>query len=91
MVVTLEETKEWLRVESNDEDALIESFMGAAEDIVEGVLRYPLSELESVPETIRQTVIFCVSRLYEERNQIQPIELIESVKGFLYAYRKEAW
>ncbi len=54
MIVTLEKTKEWIRVESNDEDALIESFIAAAEDIVSGILRFPLSELSEVPETVNR-------------------------------------
>jgi hypothetical protein len=54
LIVTLEKTKEWIRVESNDEDALIESFIAAAEDIVSGILRFPLSELSEVPETVNR-------------------------------------
>ena len=52
MIVTLDETKKWIRVDPEDEDALIESFIMAAEDIVGGVLRFPLSEFEEVPEAV---------------------------------------
>ena len=46
MVVTLENTKNWLKVESNDDDALIENSIAAAEGLVEGILRFPLSDFE---------------------------------------------
>ena len=70
MAVTLEKTKEWMRVESNDEDALIESYIAAAEDIVTGVLRYPLSDFEEVPETVRQAIYYAVSVMYEQRESL---------------------
>lgn len=91
MIVTLEKTKEWLRVESNDEDALIESFITAAEDIVGGILRFPLSEMDIVPEIVEQAVILAVSRLYEERESFDIAALMSALRGMLFAYREDAW
>ena len=39
MVVTLEDTKKWLRIDVDTENALIEAMIETAEDIVEGILR----------------------------------------------------
>lgn len=91
MVVTLEKTKEWLRVESNDEDALIECFILAAEEIVQGVLRFPFTELETAPEEIKQAVWFTVSQLYELRESFDITALLHTLKHLLYEYRKDAW
>lgn len=91
MIVTLDKTKQWLRVESNDEDALIESFITAAEDIVSGILRFPLCEMDEVPEIIEQAVILAVSRLYEERESFDIAALMTALRGMLFAYREDTW
>lgn len=91
MVVNLENTKAWLRVEGNDEDALIESFIAAAEDMVEGILRFPLSEFSDVPEPVKHAIYFAVSKLYEERNELNTGSLTEVLKALLFSYRRVAW
>lgn len=92
MVVTLEKTKQWLRVEGNNEDTLIESFIEAAEDIVEGVLRFPLADYEgNVPEAVKHAIYFAVSKMYEERNELNTGELTEVLKSLLFAQRKVEW
>ena len=91
MIVTLDETKKWIRVDTDDEDALIESLIMAAEDIVGGVLRFPLSEFEEVPEAVKQAVIFTASRFYEERESLDIVSLMNTLRGMLFVYRKDAW
>lgn len=91
MIVTLEKTKEWLRVESTDEDALIESFILAAEDIVGGILRFSLGDLEEMPETIKQAIYYAVSVMYEQRENLDIVALMTTLRGMLFAYRKDAW
>ncbi len=92
MIVTLENTKEWIRVESNDEDALITSFILAAEDIVEGILRFSLADFEEgVPEPVKHAIYFAVSKFYEERNELDMDEVIDVLTALLFAYREVAW
>lgn len=92
MIVTLEETKLWLRVEHSDEDALIESFIATAEELVEGILRFPLREFEvSIPEAIKYAIFFTVSKFYEERNELNMEEINSVLKALLFSYRKVDW
>lgn len=91
MFVTLEKTKEWLRVESDSEDALIERFITAAEDIVGGILRFPLSEFEEVPEIIEQAVCLAGSVMFEQRESLDIAALMTTLRGMLFAYRKDEW
>jgi hypothetical protein len=82
----------WLRVDSNNEDALIESFINAAEDIVAGILRFPLGDfMENVPEPVKHAIYFAVSKLYEERNDLDADALNEVLKALLFSYRKVEW
>lgn len=91
MVVTLEEVKTYLRVDGDEEDMLITSFLITAEEMCEGVLRYTLDELTLVPETVKQAVLYIISQLYENREQVQIDEVLEVVKYLLFSYRKESW
>ncbi|MDO9536640.1 MAG: head-tail connector protein [Bacillota bacterium] len=91
MPVTLEEAKIYLRVDTDDEDALIESFLQAAEDICEGVLRFPLADFEAVPEPVKQAVLYATAQFYELRESININILTDIVRKLLFAYRKEGW
>lgn len=91
MIVTVEEVKEWLKVEGNSEDALIESFIAATEDICEGVLRFSMSEFDVIPESIKQAVLYGISQFYELRDSMDIGVLLQTIKGLLFAYRKEEW
>ena len=91
MVITLKEVKTYLRVDCDEEDMLITSFIIAAEEMCEGILRYPLDELSLVPETVKQAVFYIVGQLYENREQVPIDEILEVVKCLLFNFRKESW
>lgn len=92
MIVTLGETKSWIRVDHSDEDALIESLILTAEELVEGMLRFPLSEFgENIPESVKHAIFFTVSKLYEERNDLNMQSTINVLKALLFSFRKEQW
>ena len=91
MVISLEEAKLYLRVDGEEEDTLISNFIIAAEEICEGILRYPLSELTPVPKTINQAVLFTVANMYEQRETFQVSSVLETIKRLLFAYRNESW
>ena len=91
MIVTLEEAKLYLRVEGNEEDMLITNFIISAEDICEGVLRCPLSTFETVPEIVKQGILFATAQFYELRENINMECVNETLKRLLFAYRLESW
>ena len=94
-MITLQEAKEFLRVDGDDEENLIASLIVAAQELTEDVLRRPLSELEPLPETVRQAMLIVVATLYEERQiskdktGIDISETLDLVRRMLFAYRKE--
>lgn len=95
MVVTLEETKAFLRLDSDHEDTLVTSFITAAEDIVEGVLRFPLSDFTAdggvLPELVKTTIWYVVSQFYEFRENVDVKKLQETSALLLTAYRNKEW
>jgi uncharacterized phage protein (predicted DNA packaging) len=100
MVVSLEEAKLYLRVDSDEEDTLITNFIHTAEEICEDILRYSLSEFEEVPKVVKQAVLYCIANMYEKRegsfyylkNESGSIsETIEVMRLILGNLRRESW
>ncbi len=92
MVVTLEDTKLWIRVDGDYEDSLIESLILTAEGMVEDILRFPMTEFtEGVPEAVKHAIFFCVSKLYEGRNSAEIDDLNRILLALLSSYRKVDW
>lgn len=93
-MLTLEETKLYLRVDHNDEDSLIASYIESARNLVEDILRRKLTEYKILPEVIKQAMLFIVGTFYESRQVtanggINMPQLIDTVKRLLFAYRDE--
>lgn len=92
MTVTLETTKEWLRVTHDTEDELITGFIETAEGIVEGILRFPLANYEgNVPKPVTHAIYYAVSKLYEERNELDMHGLTDVVRSLLFCERQVSW
>ena len=91
MIVSLEETKIYLRIDGDEENTLVTNFISTAEELCEGVLRFPLSEFAEVPETVRQAVLYLVASMYEMRETINMKEVLDVVTRLLFTYRRESW
>ena len=65
MIVTLEEAKGYLRVDFDDDDELIESFLASAEQLVADVARVEVSELSTgYSEKFRIAALYATAYLY---------------------------
>lgn len=91
MIISLEEVKLYLRVDGDEEDTLITGFILTAEEICEGILRFPLTEFTETPETLKQAVLYAVGNMYEEREKLNIKEVYDVMKRLLFSYRKESW
>lgn len=94
--MTLQEVKLYLRVDNDDEDTLIQSLINTSIEMVQDILRFDLTEYETIPELINQAMLFIISTLHESRqvgngNEIKMSELISTVKLMLEPYRKKVW
>lgn len=96
-MLTLQETKEFLRIDGDDEDTLISSLIVTAKDLTEDVMRRKLSDFEELPETVRQAMLILVATLYEERQVskgktgVSVADTLDLVRRMLFAYRKGAF
>ena len=84
--LTLEEVKEYLRIDSNDEDTLIGSLILVAKEHCENYLQASLPE--EVPMPVKQALLILIGHFYEER-------VGESIPNVVYVllspYRAHLW
>lgn len=91
MIVSLEEAKLYLRVDGDEENTLITNFILAVEDIVEAILRFPLTDFDEVPKPVKHAIYYGVAQFYEKRNELVMDEMLDTIKKLLFIYRMEAW
>lgn len=94
--VNLNEVKDYLRVETIEEDKVIEVLMGAAISHCETIIKRPIlsSNMNSintwkVPESIRIAIYLLISHWYENRAAVGQIteEVAFSVNAILKPHR----
>lgn len=90
-MLPLEEVKLYLRIDSDEEDTLIASFLTTAQELCEGIIRFPLSEFEELPETVKQAILYAVTVMYEKREGADIKTTLDVLKRLLFAYRRESW
>ena len=96
VLLTLNETKHYLRVDNDEDDALISSLIITSRILTEEILRCNLDEFEMLPDLIKQAMLIIIGTLYEERqvekNDKEGLALdatLDLVKKMLFMYRKE--
>lgn len=88
MLVSLNEAKEYLKVEYEDEDTLLVSIINSAEKLCSDILR---RELDG-DEAVRIAVLYAIGVLYENRGTKEEVaDLVPTLKRLLSGSRKEAF
>ena len=87
MPTTLREVKEYLKVEYEDEDALLTTLLGSAEKLCADILR---SELGN-DDTEKVAVLYAVGYLYEHRENADHQALIRTLRALLFGQRQEVF
>lgn len=88
---TIEEMKVYLGIDGDWLDPLIADLINLAQEMIEKVLRYPLTEFEQVPQTVKETAKFIVSAYYNNKEQTNANEIEKSVALLLSEYRKKVF
>ena len=88
MVVTVAEAKAHLRLESDEEDAFIESLIEQAQAVAEDYCRVTFES--PAPEPVRLAVLLMVAHYYENRDTPERqiyVTLRMAFENLLYPYR----
>ena len=100
MIITLEEAKEYLRVDSADEDAMIGVFLSAAERMCADVARLTDEKwaavdsdaenesLTPIRETMKVAILYALGYLFEHREEADHHALTLTLRSILFAIRE---
>lgn len=91
MLVTLEEMKGYLRVDYDEDDALIENMVGAAEKVCMDVARMDDKGEFAQVENAKISVMYAAAYLYEHREEADHHALALTLRALLFGSRKEAF
>ena len=91
MIVTLEEMKQYLRVDYEDEDSLIETLLKVAQQMCMDVMRTEDAEEFSKAENAKAAVMYSTAYLYEHREEADHHGLILTLRSLLFGNRREAF
>ena len=92
MPVTLEEAKEYLRLDSADEDALVTGLLLQAESLCKDVARAEtVEDFWGMGPPAKLAVLYGVTYLYEHREDADYHELLLMLRALLFGIRKEGF
>jgi uncharacterized phage protein (predicted DNA packaging) len=87
-LISLPETKNYLRVDHSEDDKLILTLIDTAQRLVMDVGCMNEKQLVENEETSRQAMLYTVSYLYENRNTADYHALTLTLRSLLFAQRE---
>lgn len=91
MLVTLEEAKNYLRVDTAEDNQLIETILSAAHQMSMDILRIDDLAVLEKEANAKVAVLYAVAYLYEHREEADHKALMLSLRALLSGSRKEAF
>lgn len=91
MIVTLDEMKQYLRVDFPDDDSLIAYLLSSAEKICMDVMRTDDANALKCEPNAKTAVLYTVAYLYEHREDADHHALMLTLRALLFGSRKEGF
>lgn len=91
-MVTVEEMKQYLRIDFSEDDGLLGILISSAEELCASVARISLEEYRSLQNDYAKTaVLYAVAYLYEHREEADHHQLTLDLRSLLFGMRKEGF
>ena len=91
MLVTLEEMKQYLRVDYEDDDSLIEYLLLSAKQICMDILRVDDESILINDNNAKAAIMYTVAYLYEHREEADHHALMITLRSLLFGSRQEGF
>ena len=88
--IDLDEMKHYLRVDFDDDDALIESLIENSKQLCADIARLSVDELSAIPSS-KIAVMYAVAYLYEHREDADHHQLSLSLRSLLEGVRRSVF
>ena len=89
--LTLDEVKNYLRVDSSDDDELITNLLQSSEELVRTIARFTETDELYANSTCKIAVLYAIAYLYEHREDANHLTLDLTLRALLLPARKGAW
>ena len=89
MLVTLEEAKEYLRIDGEYDDGLIDGLVATAQSLCLTILRKEEQDLAGDEPQLKTAVFYAVAYLYEHREEADHKGLALTLRALLAGLRRE--
>ena len=90
-MISLEEAKNYLRVDTADDDALIQNILTATEKLCMDILRTEEPSVLEAEPNAKVAMLYATAYLYEHREEADHKALTISLRSLLSGSRKEAF
>lgn len=90
MIVSLDEMKQYLRVDFEDDDEFLQNAIDSAENLCADIARLSLEEL-SKKSISKIAVMYAVAYIYEHREDADHHALTLSLRSLLFGIREEGF
>ena len=87
-MVTLQEVKQYLRIDFEDDDTLLLSLISTAKQLVMDVGRMDEERFSENEDVVRTAMLYTVSYLYENRNTADFSKLTLTLRAMLFAQQE---
>lgn len=92
MLVTLREVKDYLRIDTDDDDEVVASLMQNAETLCKDVARVEkVEDFEALGEVAKQAVLYSTAYLYEHRENADYHQMTLMLRALLFGVRREGF
>jgi len=91
VIVTLEEAKQYLRLDSSDEDEFITGLIATGEQMSADIARVDMEQLTKETRMVRLSVLYVVAYLYEHREEADHDDLTQTLRSLLFGMRREVF
>lgn len=91
MSVTLEEAKNYLRVDSSDDDGFIQTLIQTAEQMVTDISRLSKDYLMEQGSVVKIAQLYAIAYLYEHREDADHEELLLTLRSLMFGVRREVF
>ena len=91
MIVSLEEMKQYLRVDFDDDDFIITALITGAEKLCADILRADSADALTRVDNSKVAVMYAAAYFYEHREEADHHALTLTLRSLLFGSRKEAF
>lgn len=93
MLVTLEEAKEYLRIDEDDvsNDGVLSEILQTAETLCLDIARCDEEEAEDHETIFHEAILYAAAFMYEHREEADYSSLLSMLRGLLFGVQKSAF